>query len=517
MIDISWSAFLGGISLGEFQFFLESFSPNLSVDFQKRMLIPAFLLCGIGLCFLKIITHWSIVSLGEKVTRYVETTLVSHYLSLSYAQRRWGGKHFLPLSTSEDSLHVKHIITSLYGFMIPDILTTGLFLFWIFSLNAKLFLFFVIIFAPLIIIIPLFQKNLKFLIQKTIDSQEKMVSQALEIMLGWETIQIYQWEKIQLERFEEKNQILYHYWRRAMRARVFQGPFIQWVGILGFCLLLFIAVKPTPSPGETSLKNLQFFLSLTYLIISAQSIANHWINSKKGRAAWNHFKNFIKTKPQILFKQSEKISPIFEHLESFVVEDLKPDDLPLKPLNFSLKNKEILVLEGVSGIGKTSLLHCLIGMRPWKSGKIFLNGQPSYPQDLAPYLFLQTQNPFFLHGSIIDNILYPYEESLLDSHDIPRIEKALNMAGLSKDPYENISGFSQGEKQRLAFARGFYHRKPLWFMDEITSGLDLLKEEEIIDRLITSDHWQMLIFISHRPYIKKYAHHIIKIEEEENL
>ena len=47
----------------------------------------------------------------------------------------------------------------------------------------------------------------------------------------------------------------------------------------------------------------------------------------------------------------------------------------LDHINLGLEKGHILAILGPNGIGKTTLLKCMIGLLPWKRGQTLLNGQ----------------------------------------------------------------------------------------------------------------------------------------------
>lgn len=47
----------------------------------------------------------------------------------------------------------------------------------------------------------------------------------------------------------------------------------------------------------------------------------------------------------------------------------------LESINLSLEESHILAILGPNGIGKTTLLKCMIGLLPWHSGKTLLYGK----------------------------------------------------------------------------------------------------------------------------------------------
>lgn len=50
-------------------------------------------------------------------------------------------------------------------------------------------------------------------------------------------------------------------------------------------------------------------------------------------------------------------------------------DIILADINLSLEEGHILAILGPNGIGKTTLLKCMIGLLPWREGTTFLYGQ----------------------------------------------------------------------------------------------------------------------------------------------
>ena len=53
----------------------------------------------------------------------------------------------------------------------------------------------------------------------------------------------------------------------------------------------------------------------------------------------------------------------------------KKTDYILKDINFSLEEGDVLSVLGPNGVGKTTLIKCLMGLLPWTSGETFLDGK----------------------------------------------------------------------------------------------------------------------------------------------
>lgn len=59
----------------------------------------------------------------------------------------------------------------------------------------------------------------------------------------------------------------------------------------------------------------------------------------------------------------------------------------------------------------------------------------------------------------------------------------------------NLSG---GEKQRLALARLFLRDASVWLLDEPTSSLDAITEQEIMEEIEKATKYQTVVTIRHR-------------------
>lgn len=140
-------------------------------------------------------------------------------------------------------------------------------------------------------------------------------------------------------------------------------------------------------------------------------------------------------------------------------------------LSLSLKPGKRLLVNGASGIGKTSLGRSLAGL--WTAG----SGSIAAP-DAADTLFLP-QRPFLSLKSLRDNAVYPLSGSAAAAVTDEDVLSALvrvnlphvveRMGGLDADGERIGRTLSVGEQQRLAFARVLTTRPRFLLLDESTS------------------------------------------------
>ena len=88
---------------------------------------------------------------------------------------------------------------------------------------------------------------------------------------------------------------------------------------------------------------------------------------------------------------------------------------------------------------------------------------------------------------------------------------ALHADGLDTKCGEKGAGFSEGQAQRIAIARGLLRPGGVLLLDEPSSSLDIETEKVLIDRLKTKAEGKTLIVITHREEIAEICSSVLKL------
>jgi len=186
--------------------------------------------------------------------------------------------------------------------------------------------------------------------------------------------------------------------------------------------------------------------------------------------------------------------------------------------NFSVNQKEKVLVFGNSGIGKSTLAKILTGFYKPLSGTIRF-----YSNDIElsyiPYISYLEQDGYLFNLPIKDNILFGDEYVNEKYNEILKIcclEKLITEYG-DKKIGVNGNKLSGGQCKRILLARALYKDAPIYVFDEITSSLDENLIDTILDNLSTYLRGKIVIFIDHNNKLKMYADSTIKVSSNNGV
>ncbi|MCX4364777.1 MAG: ABC transporter ATP-binding protein [Bacilli bacterium] len=180
-------------------------------------------------------------------------------------------------------------------------------------------------------------------------------------------------------------------------------------------------------------------------------------------------------KVEHLKKEFTKTEAKKKHLKFLAVDDV----------SFEAKEGKVIGILGHNGAGKTTLLRMIAGIMEPTDGTIkfddknysqneieikkelaYLSGNTKIYQSISPYELLKMCCEF-----------YDMEASQIDKR-IKEISKRLKM---DKFLYNRIDRLSTGQTQKVNIARSFIHDPKYYILDEVTSGLDIISSQIILD------------------------------------
>ena len=156
------------------------------------------------------------------------------------------------------------------------------------------------------------------------------------------------------------------------------------------------------------------------------------------------------------------------------------------------KPEEILVVEGASGVGKSTLLHLVAGLLTPQRGQIIFQGEDiteKKPGQRPLSMIFQSGN-LFDHLTCRENVAIGLKPHLrLEESLWKRIDAAMEVLGILPLAHKRPDETSGGQQQRVALARALVRaecqKRDLLLLDEPFSALDPITRQDCIDAVLS--------------------------------
>ncbi|ATI03266.1 MULTISPECIES: ABC transporter ATP-binding protein [Cycloclasticus] len=158
----------------------------------------------------------------------------------------------------------------------------------------------------------------------------------------------------------------------------------------------------------------------------------------------------------------------------------------LSNINLDIKEGEFVAIVGFSGTGKTTLISTIAGLIKPDSGEVTMEGKkvtgPSSERGVVfqSYSLMPWLTVFGNVALAVDSVF----SDLSASERTERIEKYINMVGLSHATHRHPSELSGGMRQRVNVARALAASPHVLLLDEPLSALDALTRANLQDEII---------------------------------
>ena len=231
-----------------------------------------------------------------------------------------------------------------------------------------------------------------------------------------------------------------------------------------------------------------------------------YVQYKLDKASYKRFEEFLDLKEDNQLRNGNAIHTDIGEISiknlSFQFEERKIID----DLSLFIKRGQKIAFVGESGSGKSTVIKILLGLLKYNQGEIYLGDMElsgiclNNLYDRVSYI---SQDVPVFDGTIKENLVFEKnvsEEQMLDAlKEVQLSHLVENLAeGLDTEIGEKGTCLSGGEKQRLAFARLWFENPELVVLDEATSAMDNLTEENVMKSVMLKMKDKTVIAIAHR-------------------
>lgn len=455
------------------------------------------------------LANYSMARLGRYVVHEIRHDIFARLITLpsAYFAKNSSSKNVSKLIYDVEATATA--TTDTLTILFKDSVVSIALIFWLFYLDWRLTLIFIVSIPMIILITRYSNKRFRRTSKEIQDSMGGIADTVKEASIGHKVIKVYAGQSQELENFTRANG--FNLVQNLKRARVSSaivpvtllsvGPAIA---LILYIYLNFLRTGPEAAGEFTS------YLSACLMLMSPLKRLTK-VNEKIqiGITAANSVFSVIDAEPE----QDTGTLPIHAttgHLKFNQVNFRYQDDeqAVLKSISFEIKPGSRVALVGPSGSGKSTITGLILRFYQPQSGSITLDGHDITDiklRELRNQIALVSQETTLFDDTIRRNIMY----GMLDDQDEDRLAAAISAAHVDEfldelpDGLETLVGehglrLSGGQRQRIAIARAIYKNAPILILDEATSALDNKSERYVQEALETLMQNRTSLVIAHR-------------------
>ena len=301
--------------------------------------------------------------------------------------------------------------------------------------------------------------------------------------------------------------------------------FYYYAGFL--CIVLLYAIGGARViDGKLTLGELiAFQFYATMIVFPLMDISHFFVAGNRAGVSIKRVNELLKQKSKMRLPHKPK--PLNLQINKIAFKNVSftapPDNsYLLKGITFSAAKSQRIAIVGKIGCGKTSLLKLILRLEEYSGGMIEINETDIREieiQTLRKKISFVSQEAYIFSDTIFNNIT-------MGRKDIPQenIEKAIKVSQLKQDMNKFPKGLntfvgtrglsiSGGQKQRLSLARALAINPEVLVLDDATSAMDALTEENFW-RIFKEEFPQTICLLAtHRVKTIEKSDHIITLSE----
>jgi ABC-type multidrug transport system fused ATPase/permease subunit len=456
--------------------------------------------------FFVFISSW----LGQDIVKVIREKLFAHLASfkIKYYDNEPVGK--LITRCVSDIENIASIFSQGLFMIISDVLKMLIVLIFMLVINWKITCIVLLIMPIILIATNIFNKKMKVAFNEVRNEVANLNTFIQERLTGMKIVQLFNREKIELEKFKEINQKHNKAWLKNILYNSIFFPIADIVSSITLGLVVYFgALFIINGDTNTSVGQLiSFNMYIAMLYTPLRQIADKFNVMQMGIVAADRVFEILESNSEVQDNgtiPAEKLKGNIK-FENVRFSYLKEEEI-LKGINLEVKAAETIAIVGATGAGKTTIINLLNRFYEIDSGKILIDdiNINEYTLDsLRNEIAMVLQDVFLFADSIYNNITL--FNTSIQREEVYEAAKKIGIHdflmslpnGYDYDVKERGVMLSSGQRQLIAFLRAYINNPSILILDEATSSIDSYSEELIQNATLTLTQGRTSIIIAHR-------------------
>ena len=164
-------------------------------------------------------------------------------------------------------------------------------------------------------------------------------------------------------------------------------------------------------------------------------------------------------------------------------------------LSFDVKKGEVFALLGHNGAGKSTTIDLILGLKKPDGGTAEILGMNAakHRKKVFERVGVQLQHTQYQNSITVEEACIEYASLYADPADYPALLEQFGLDSLIKSFVSKLSG---GERQKLSVVLALIGKPEVVFLDELTTGLDVVARHEVWNTLKQLKEQGLTIFLT---------------------
>ncbi|MBT5029509.1 MAG: ABC transporter ATP-binding protein [Nitrospina sp.] len=481
-----------------------------SSDLEGLDVIAGLYLAALTTSFLfQFLQNYLMQYIGQKVMFDLRSKVFAHLhkMSFSYFDKNPIGKMITRVVNDVEVLN--EMLTSGLILVFSDLFTlTGIFAVMLY-LDWRLTLVVCIVFPILAWVTRIYRLKARDALRKNRAHVTELNSYLEENLSGMDTVQCFNQEKNNLDKFTQINQDRLNEDLRTVTYNAVYMPSIDLFNSLAVGMVIWYGGG----------RFVQDEIQLGILVAFIQYLQKFFEPVRDLAEKFNIIQTAMASSERIfeLLDTPEELPDSVPNSDDFKIRGAiefknvwfayNDENYILEDINFSLSEGESLAIVGATGSGKSTLVNALCRFYDIQKGDILFDGKSIKDinkYDLRRQIALVQQDVFLFSRNILENIRLGNEQ--IGQKEVESISQAVSSHNFINNlPFkyeqelkEGGVGISSGQRQLLSFARALAIQPRILVLDEATSSVDLETESQIQNGIQELTRGRTSIIIAHR-------------------